>query len=124
MIAFEIQLNGEHICTAGVDQEGVLTTIATWVKRTVSDPTSDELTNFEFEEELMFDVGGLTHSSDGANVELKWIDRTLQVGDEICIKVVRTSQVDEPMRREQEDLNFLERQEQQCYEQLKRKYVD
>ncbi len=40
MIGFEIWLNGEHICTAGIDQIGSLNAIATWAKR--SNSTSDE----------------------------------------------------------------------------------
>jgi hypothetical protein len=121
MIAFEIQLNGEPFCTAGVEQTGVLTVIATWVRRTPLDSTSGELTETEHEEELSLNVGGRTHS-DGANVNLKWIELALQVGDEICIKVARTSQVDEPFRSEQENPDFVELQEQRYYEELKRKY--
>ncbi|WP_414618836.1 hypothetical protein [Calothrix sp. CCY 0018] len=40
MIAFEISLNGEHICTAGVEEIGSLNAITTWAKR--SNSISDE----------------------------------------------------------------------------------
>lgn len=121
MMAFEIQLNSEPLCTAGIEPAGVLTVITTWLRRTESDSTSGEI--FESEEELTLNVGGFTNS-DGANVNLKWIDRTLQVGDEICIKVTCTSQVDEPLSSERENPNFVEQQEQRYYEQLKHKYGD
>lgn len=121
MIAFEIQLNNEPLCTAGIEQAGVLTVIATWVRRTPLDST--ELTEIEREAELSLNVGGRTNS-DGTNVNLKWIERVLQVGDEICIKVAQTSQVDKPFRSERENPNFIELQERQYYEQLKRKYND
>ncbi|MGC1393697.1 MAG: hypothetical protein WA828_05385 [Coleofasciculaceae cyanobacterium] len=123
MIAFEIQLNGEPLCTAGVDKTGVLTVIATCIRRTPSDSISGELIEIEPEAELSLNVGGRTHS-DGSNVNLRWIECVLQVGDEICIKVARTSQVDEPLRSERENPNFVELEEQRYYEQLKHKYGD
>ena len=40
MIAFDIGLNSEHICSAGVEQIGSLKIIIIWAKRIYS--TSDE----------------------------------------------------------------------------------
>eukprot|EP00918_Siedleckia_nematoides_P060767 GHVU01132633.1.p1 GENE.GHVU01132633.1~~GHVU01132633.1.p1 ORF type:complete len:125 (-),score=23.29 GHVU01132633.1:53-427(-) len=122
MIGFDIKLNGEHVCTAGVKQEGVLTAIVTWVKRAIPSSAANELTNPEYEEELTFDVGGLVQDLDSDDINVKWVDRVLQMGDEICIKVVQTSDVDRPMEREREDRDLVEQHERQYYEQLKQKY--
>ena len=44
MIAFDIGLNSEHICSAGVEQIGSLKIIIIWAKRIYS--TSDEQLKF------------------------------------------------------------------------------
>lgn len=112
MIAFEIWLNGEHICTAGVEQKGSLNAITTWAKRT------DSIS----EEELKFYVGGLVCDSEDNNVFFKWIDRNLEVGDEINIKIVQASEVDKPISEKRELANFVEEQQRRYYEKLKQKY--
>jgi len=112
MIAFEVSINGEYICTAGVEQIGSLSAITTWAKR--SNPTSDE--------ELRFHLGGLVCDSKGNNIYLKWIDRNLQAGDEINIKIVQVSQVDKPISEKREEAGFIEEQERRYYEKLKQKY--
>ena len=45
------------------------------------------------------------------------LTQPLQIGDEICIKVAQTSQVDKPFRSERENPNFVELQERQYYEE-------
>lgn len=120
MIAFEIWVNGEHICTAGIQQFGSVSAITTWAKRI--DSTSDKLTEGEHEEELDLNVAGLTYDSEGNNVFLKWINRTLEVGDEINLKIVQTSEVDKPISKEIEQADFIEEQQRKYYEKLKQKY--
>jgi hypothetical protein len=100
MIGFEIQLNGQRVCTVGMDQDGAITAIATWLKRprdlTLQDPMLAG-------EEITFDVAGSAYNPDNSRDRLKWIGRDLQVGDELHIKVVETSQVDEPELRSREE---------------------
>jgi predicted RNA-binding protein with RPS1 domain len=120
MIGFEIWLNGEHICTAGIEQFGCVSAITTWAKRI--DFTSDKLTEGEHEEELDLNVAGLTYDCEGNHVYLKWINRTLEVGDEINIKIVQTSEVDKPISQEIEQADFIEEQQRKYYEKLKQKY--
>ncbi|MGB3639780.1 MAG: hypothetical protein WBA07_01510 [Rivularia sp. (in: cyanobacteria)] len=113
MTAFEIRLNGEYICTAGVEQKGSLSAITSWLKRT--DGTS--------EEEMKLNVGGLTEDSEGNNIFLKWIiDRSLEVGDELNIKIVQASEVDKPISEKREEANFIEEQQRRYYEKLKQKF--
>jgi hypothetical protein len=120
MTAFKIWLNGEHICTAGIEQFGSVNAIFTWAKRI--DSTSDKLTGGEHEEELDFNVAGLAYDSQGNHVYLKWINSSLEVGDEINIKIVQTSEVDKPISQEIEQADFIEEQQRKYYEKLKQKY--
>ncbi|WP_414618835.1 hypothetical protein [Calothrix sp. CCY 0018] len=53
---------------------------------------------------------------------LKWIDRNLELGDEINIKIVEVSQVDKPISEKRELASFVEDQQRQYYEKLKQKY--
>lgn len=112
MTAFEIWLNGEYICTAGVEEIGSLSAIIHWVKRI--DSTSLE--------ELYLDVGGLSDDLKGNYVYLKWINRKLKIGDEINIKIAQTLEVDKPKSEKKELAGFIEEQERKYYEKLKQKY--
>ena len=86
MIAFEVYLNGNKICTAGVGSVGVLSTSVCWVKR---DTDTSSLTD----EELTVDIGGLVPP---AGDHLHWNEQPLQVGDQVCVKIVEADIVDEP----------------------------
>jgi hypothetical protein len=98
MIAFEIRLNGKALCTAGVGDRGVVSAIATWVKRVARNPKSGRPLK-RFEEELAFDVGGLIPGRKGASVHLDWVKRRLRIGDEIRVQVVETRRVTRPRTR-------------------------
>ncbi len=115
-------MNGSRICTAGVKGRGVLSAITTWVERVAHDPNTGDPIEAKFEEELTLDVGGLAQDHDGANVHLKWFGRALHIGDEIRIKVIRASHVDEPKTRKREDPDLVEKQKRRYYERLKREY--
>jgi hypothetical protein len=52
MIAFEISIDGQKKCTAGVSDVGVASVIASWVCRASRDPTSGQPIPDRFEEEL------------------------------------------------------------------------
>jgi hypothetical protein len=103
MIAFEVAVNGERLCTAGVGDEGVLTVMLTFVGS---------------RQELDLDIGGLARDTN-----LKWlVPRLPQVGDQILVRIVETEQPDEPSTREPGVRSFAEAQEREYYEHLKRKY--
>ena len=124
MIAFEVHVNGKRVCTAGVGRKGVLSAIASWVSRVGRNRKTGKLLRGKFEEELSFDVGGLARDPDRASVLLQWMDHGLRVGDEIRIKVLKTSKVDKPRSRRREDRALVERQKRHYYEQLKREHGD
>ena len=96
MIAFEITINGVKKCTAGVDAEyGVLTSILTWAKRDM-EKLSDEVRKKVPEEELKLTVAGLRNKAEEDPENLKWLNQTLGIGDEIQIKIINTDEVDPP----------------------------
>lgn len=120
MIAFEIAIDGQKTCTAGVGPAGVTSVIATWVRRPASDPETDTPVPGRFEEELCLDVGGLTHDPDGAAVQLRWLRQPLKVGQRITLTVVETPAADPPVSRDREDPTLTQRAKRRYYERLKR----
>ena len=119
MIAFEITINGEKTCTAGVDSDyGVLTSILLWAKRDVSQ-LSDEVRKKVPEEELKFTVGGQRTYQEKAPENLQWIEEQLKPGDEIIINIIDTSEIDQPKIRERQDPEFIKKQKLRYYQKLK-----
>src|SRR5215469_18710039 len=82
MRSFEVSLNRKKLCLAGVGERGDLSAI---INRVVGGGGED----------LFMHVGGL------ANEEyVDWIEhKHLQVGDEICVRIVDSGPADEPVRR-------------------------
>ena len=124
MIAFEISIDGQKACTAGVAPSGVTSVIANWIRRPRRDPVSGEAINHSFEEELTLDVGGLTHDPDGASVHLTWLRQPLRPGQRITVAVVDTEAADPPKQREREDPAWAAQRKREYYERLKREYGD
>ena len=86
MKAFEIHLNGNRICTAGIDV-GVLT--ATIVK-CGTPPTSSGFPEFQLH------VGALDTAT---NEDLAWKMTDLNMGDQITINIIDAHQVDPEQHR-------------------------
>ena len=113
MIAFEVSLNGNSICNAGVGDLGVLNTIITWVRRAGKNTETKEPENYE--EELTLDVSGLISSR---NEHVRWSESGLAVGDEILIRVTNREAVDTPRDRRTEDPAEVIRREERYVEQM------
>jgi hypothetical protein len=81
MICFEVWVNGEKVCLAGVDESGVLCSI-------IDGGNKRRKSNLY--------VGGLVDDED-----LRWTQKPhpLEVGDEITIKIVEADAADEPTRK-------------------------
>jgi hypothetical protein len=122
MIAFEISVDGERKCTAGVGELGVASVLATWVRRPSREPTSGQILAGQFEEELTLEVGGLTHDPDGGSVQLKWLQQPLELGQQITIAIVETEAADPPWSRERTDPAWTEQRKRAYYERLKQEY--
>jgi hypothetical protein len=96
MIAFEIWVNGEKICTAGVNSDlGMLTSILSWTKRDVSRLPA-EVRSEVSGEELKLVINGQKNLGGSQFENLQWKGRALKPGDEIRIAIIETDQADPP----------------------------
>jgi hypothetical protein len=110
MIAFEVTLNGQRLCTASAGETGVLTAAVTWVMRTAPGVTEPS--------DLRLEVGGLAK-----HAHLRWpAPRTLAVGDEVIVRILDAAHSDPPSRTERDDQALVEAEERKYYERLKLKY--
>ena len=113
MPVFHVYLNGKKVSTAGVGDLGVLSAHVTWVRRTQAD--MDVKLPLE---ELKLHVGGLISPS-GDHV--RWLDRPLQVGDEVRIIVAEVTKIDRPRsRKRSEPGEDLRRQKRYVRQMAKR----
>jgi hypothetical protein len=81
MVCFEFWVNGTRVGVAGVGDQGVLTTT---VYGMVKDGAA---------ESIRANVGGVEHPS---GQRLNWLNRSLELGDSLMIKVVELESCDEP----------------------------
>jgi hypothetical protein len=96
MIAFEIELNGESLGTAGADDLSVLTAIVTAVGKLGSNSTGAHQRERHYDIELT--VGGLTSRAEGSPDEhLDWIRRALKTGDVVTVRLFETDAADAPI---------------------------
>ena len=89
MLAFEVYINGKKRCTAGIRGPCVLTAALCWVLRERADRRRKR-------KELHLGVGGLVSRSDEF---LEWLQRDVQPGDEVSIRVTEAAKVDKPKKR-------------------------
>lgn len=82
MRAFEVFLNGERLCVAGIGNDGVLTTIIDYV--------------VNHGQRLHLHVGGLL-LPEGEHV--RWVGRPLRIGDKVEVKIVECDTVNKPRKR-------------------------
>ncbi|MGH9496556.1 MAG: hypothetical protein ACRD3B_16255 [Candidatus Sulfotelmatobacter sp.] len=88
MRAFEVSLNGEKLCLAGIGDDGVLTAILSWVTG-------------ENAADMFLEVGGLLSLVDE---HVSWLNqKPLRVDDEIQVRIVEVDAVDRPTRRRRRD---------------------
>jgi hypothetical protein len=92
MIAFEIFVNGNKICSAGVGDDGVLHSSLTLITRERGNKQTVE----GDAERLIFNVGGAVGSPHNASQHIRWPDQHLAVGDEVAIRIVETEAIDKP----------------------------
>jgi hypothetical protein len=84
MQAFEVSVNGEKLCLAGIGDDGVLTTIVHYAAR-------------QRDGGLFLEVGGLISQT---KEHLNWISqKPLSVGDSVQIKIIETGAVDNPIKK-------------------------
>lgn len=83
MRAFEVYLNGERLCTAGIGDDGVLNAMVNHVKGHGHD-------------EVFLRVGGLVSPT---KEHVNWKGLHLKAGDEVRVRITDSDEVDEPEAR-------------------------
>ena len=84
MRAFEISLNGQKLCVAGIGDDGVLSAIVNWVAK-------------GGEGDMFLEVCGLVGP---VNQDVRWVrQKPLQLQDEIRVRIVEVDRVDEPVHK-------------------------
>lgn len=116
MIGFEVEVNGEKICLAGVGEFGVLTTIVSWVRTGAMVAEEGEQVN-----KLELHVGGLKEAG-SASAHITWLNKNLVLDDEIKVRIVNTDHVDEAARIEPIDPDADLKNKREYYERLKAEF--
>jgi protein tyrosine phosphatase len=84
MRAFEVSVNGEKVCLAGIGDDGVLTTIVHCAAR-------------QGGVGVFLQVGGLISQT---KEHVNWInEKPLSVGDNLQVKIVETDAADNPIEK-------------------------
>ena len=120
MIAFEVRVNGRLVCCAGVGEVGVLSAIVNWMGDSPRSPRVGGRTKGGGEARIS--VAGSYETSRGSNVSPRWLNRMLNVGDEISIRVVKKAKVDRPERKQVTTADMLRKAELEIYQELKTKF--
>jgi ClpX C4-type zinc finger len=92
MKCFEITINGETVCTAGVGDDGVLNSVMSFAKRADAETQPSE--------SLDLRVSGVANVEPGVMEHLEWLHRDLNVGDEVLIRIIEASTCDKPNDKE------------------------
>ena len=98
-IRFQLEINGESVCIAGVDGFGVLSAIVTWVKRDPSRFNPETLPHSSIEqfgsEETSIELGGLDSNLQTDVRPLAWHKRALKAGDVVTLRILDPGSIDE-----------------------------
>jgi hypothetical protein len=122
MICFEVKINGKKLSIAGIENEfGALTTILRWVSRDLRDFPEESRSSVTKEELKLTVAGSITHGKND-HENLNWVMREISPGDEICIKILHSSHIDEPQSRERSDPDLVEKAKRDYYQKLRREY--
>lgn len=113
MLAFKVSLNGKNVCIAGVRDLGVLSTIATWVRRRPE-------RGGDTEDELVLEVAAFDSNT---KEHLRWLRRRLRVGDRVAIQILESARIDTPKRRNRDDPALVDRAKRRYFERLKKEYA-
>lgn len=120
MIRFEVLVNKERLCVAGVHGMGVLSAVLFWIQRQ-SLQRAAEL-SLEDKDDLILEVAGLENFGHSELEHLKWIRRSLNPGDEVTIRILNGADFDPPLIRQQDDpVRDLE-EKRRYYEMLKKEF--
>jgi len=116
MRVFDVFVNDEKLCRAGVGDDGVLDTIVTWVKLTGEAAEEARRSNVPVEETTLH-VGGLSN-----HTHQRWVQRMLTVGDHVTIAVASARHADAPSHIRKQNRKQDEERERRYFLRLKAKY--
>src|SRR5687768_12162805 len=90
MICFDVSLNDEHVCTAGVGDEGVLTAILGWSDAVENRAKTKKRRGVDLQ------VGGISEDK-----HVSWVEAfdKLEVGDTVTIRIIESAKPERPRRR-------------------------
>lgn len=95
MIAFQIEVNGSSLVTAGTDDLSVLVAALTAVGKLGSQSQGSFERKTDYYVEL--NVSGLTSRTDpGQDEHMQWLHQHLKAGDVVTIRFVESSSADKP----------------------------
>jgi hypothetical protein len=114
VICFQIEINDEKVCTAGIGEFGVLTATLAWVRNRDAANQNAQVTSG-----IALNVGGLTDSGSGQDEFVEWIRKRLSVGDEVKVTILENVHYDEPTERTQRDSAEQAEKAREYYEQIK-----
>ena len=98
MTVFDVYVNDQKLCRAGVGREGVLSAIIHWVN--VTGPAAFSMHGpWQPGEQVRLQVGGLSH-----NTHVSWIERQLEQGDRVSLVVANGRAADPPVTEDAERL--------------------
>jgi len=88
MLAYRVTVNGDHIATVGMKEDGLLFVKASWMRLKDAEGIS-----FPNEGDAVFTISGLRDKTDE---HLDWYSKELTPGDKIMLELVQTDIVDAP----------------------------
>jgi hypothetical protein len=112
MLCFEVTINGKKMCTAGIEDYGVITAIFSQVK-TPPQANTEKIEDGRIDEPY-FTVGGMVEDA-----QLEWLGGILEIGDEVTIRIIEANETDKPINQYREDPEELKKRKREFYEQCK-----
>jgi hypothetical protein len=106
MKAFDVRLNGNRLCVAGIGEDGVMTTVINHVIGHGHD-------------ELSLRVGGLLSPIEE---HVTWKRLSLEVGDKVEVRIIEAEAIDRPKERFRGDSKQDERNSRAYAKALAKKY--
>jgi hypothetical protein len=96
-VRFEVSLNGERLCTAGVGGYGVLMATILMTSHLKAEASVSQMVTIPHEYDLNFGVSALECNDSVENRHLTWINRSLREGDELRVRILPEGHIDPPI---------------------------
>jgi hypothetical protein len=95
-VRFEVTLNGERLCTAGFDGYGTLTAGIVMCALRAADSSATKSTPQPVKHLLELFLVGVESNDSTKNKPMSWLDRGLNVGNEVGVRVLPDGEHDPP----------------------------